>query len=93
MSRAGHTFIVTGGASGLGEATVRRLHADGGNVAILDLDRQEEKAQELIKDLGDADRLMWVPVDVTDAKSVEKAVYSVASKFGGLQGVINCAGT
>ncbi|HEX9890412.1 MAG TPA: SDR family NAD(P)-dependent oxidoreductase [Nitriliruptorales bacterium] len=79
--------IVTGGASGLGEATVRRLHASGAPVVIVDLNKQ--KGDELARDLGDG--VEFVPVDVTDEAGVQAAV-DAAAGLGELRICINCAG-
>ena len=50
MKIQGHTFVVTGGASGLGEGTTKMIVEKGGNVAIFDLN--EERGQTLVKALG-----------------------------------------
>ena len=62
------TFIVTGGASGLGEGTVRTLHAGGANVVIADL--QAEKGEALAKELGAKTR--FVKCDVTAKPTVKR---------------------
>lgn len=80
--------IVTGGASGLGEATVKHYLSLGGKVAIFD--RDNEKGNGLATDLGDA--VAYYSVDVTDAESVEKAVAEVVGKFGAVHIVNNYAG-
>jgi NAD(P)-dependent dehydrogenase (short-subunit alcohol dehydrogenase family) len=80
--------IVTGGASGLGEATVRFLHAQGASVGILD--RPGSKGDALAAELGD--RVRFVPADVTDPKAVEKAVADTADAFGKLTLAVSCAG-
>jgi NAD(P)-dependent dehydrogenase (short-subunit alcohol dehydrogenase family) len=85
---AGHTFIVTGGASGLGAATARRLAAAGGNVVISDIgaDQGEKLAQEL------GARASFQHTDVTDEAQVANAVASAIKKFGALHGAVSCAG-
>ncbi|MEA2625994.1 MAG: hypothetical protein QOD06_2039 [Candidatus Binatota bacterium] len=80
--------VVSGGASGLGEATVRRLLADGGRVAILD--RPSSAGGELVRQLGD--RARFVAADVTDGPGVENALAEVARAFGKIDVVVNCAG-
>jgi NAD(P)-dependent dehydrogenase (short-subunit alcohol dehydrogenase family) len=79
--------IVTGGASGLGEATVRRLVADGGKVVIAD--RDEAKGQKVAAELGE--RATFVKVDVTSQADVEAAI-ARAEQWGPLRVVVSCAG-
>jgi len=88
MSRAGQTFIVTGGASGLGLGTVKLLANEGANVMILD--RNADLGNETAKTVGST--VAFTEVDVTDEESVKKAVAATVAKFGRLDGVINCAG-
>ena len=79
--------LVTGGASGLGEATVRRLHDDGAAVVIVDLpgDRGEALAAEL------GDRARFAPADVRDEPQVQGAV-DAARELGDLRVLVTCAG-
>jgi NAD(P)-dependent dehydrogenase (short-subunit alcohol dehydrogenase family) len=79
--------LVTGGASGLGLATVRRFVADGASVVVVDL--PSSRGKELAAELGD--RVTFVPTDVTDEEQVQAAV-DVASQQGALSVVVNCAG-
>ena len=88
MDIAGSTFIVTGGASGLGAATARMVVAGGGNVVVADL--KEAEGQALAAELGRAAR--FVRTDVTDEASGAAAVDAATSAFGGLQGLVGCAG-
>jgi len=88
MDIEGIGAVVTGGASGLGEATVRALHARGANVAILDL--PSSKGSEVAASLGD--RALFTPADVTDEDAVTEALASAVSSFGGLRACVNCAG-
>lgn len=83
-----NSFLVTGGASGLGEAVVRALVAQGGNVIIADLN--ESAGQVLVKELGDNAR--FVRCDVTSGEEVQAAVVVAEEAFGALHGSINCAG-
>ena len=83
-----HSFLVTGGASGLGESVVRAIVAQGGKVVIADLN--ESMGQALVDELGDHAR--FVRCDVTSGDEVQAAVDMAESDFGGLQGSINCAG-
>jgi NAD(P)-dependent dehydrogenase (short-subunit alcohol dehydrogenase family) len=80
--------VVTGGASGLGEATVRRLVASGGKTAIFDLN--EERGTALAKELGP--NAVFARVDVADEPSAEAGIAAVRQAFGALHICINCAG-
>jgi NAD(P)-dependent dehydrogenase (short-subunit alcohol dehydrogenase family) len=84
----GRTFLVTGGGSGLGAATVRRLAHEGANVLIADVD--EEAGEELAADIGDGTR--FVRTDVTDETSTQGTFDVARDAFGGLHGLVNCAG-
>ena len=83
-----HSFLVTGGASGLGESVVRAIVAQGGKVVVADLN--ESVGQALVDELGDNAR--FVRCDVTSGDEVQAAVDMAEEAFGGLQGSINCAG-
>ncbi len=83
-----NSFLVTGGASGLGEAVVRAINTQGGKVIIADLN--EETGKALASELGDSVR--FVRCDVTSGDEVQAAVDLAEQDFGGLQGSINCAG-
>jgi NAD(P)-dependent dehydrogenase (short-subunit alcohol dehydrogenase family) len=87
MDVSGRTFLVTGGASGLGAASVRALVAAGGQAVIADTDTE---GASLAEELGDA--VTFVQTDVTDADSVQQAVDRACAQFGTLHGVIGCAG-
>ncbi|HEX5502530.1 MAG TPA: SDR family NAD(P)-dependent oxidoreductase [Thermomicrobiales bacterium] len=88
MQINGSTFLISGGASGLGAACARGLAAAGGNVVIADLSRDAGEA--LAGELGPVAR--FAATDVTDEASVQAAVETALSAFGGLHGAINCAG-
>ncbi|MCX7143158.1 MAG: 3-hydroxyacyl-CoA dehydrogenase [Proteobacteria bacterium] len=81
------TFIVTGGASGLGEATVRAIVAAGGKVVIADVNADAGNA--IAKELG---QVRFIKTDVTSEADGKAAVALALKEFGGLQGLINCAG-
>jgi NAD(P)-dependent dehydrogenase (short-subunit alcohol dehydrogenase family) len=81
-------FLVTGGASGLGEAVVRHLAARGARLLILDLN--EARGGALTQELGSA--TAFVRCDVSAEADVQTAVDRAAHDFGGLHGAINCAG-
>src|SRR6476646_4488707 len=80
--------VVSGGASGLGEATVRELTARGAAVTILDL--QEERGKALASELGG--HTTFVHTDVTDPDSVEAAIAEATGKDRPLRIAVNCAG-
>ena len=88
MDIAGKVFIVTGGASGLGEGTARMLVANGAKVVIADM--QVEKGEEIAQDLGKANAA-FVQCDVSQEADGEAAVAKAVS-MGKLMGLINCAG-
>ena len=88
MELRGSTFLVTGGASGLGAATARMAVEGGSHVVIADLDETRGKA--LAGELGDAAR--FVRTDVTDEASAEAAVAAAVNAFGAVHVLVNCAG-
>jgi len=88
MRIQGRTFLVTGGASGLGGATARALCAAGGNVVILDVNA--EAGQKLAGELGP--KAHFVRTDVTSEPDVKKAVAAATERFSGLHGAVNAAG-
>ena len=88
MQIAGETFIVSGGASGLGAATVRMLVAGGGRVVIADVNERDGKA--LAAELGE--RARFVCTDVRDAANAQQCVDAAQAEFGALHGLVNCAG-
>ncbi len=79
--------VVTGGASGLGEATARALAAKGAKVAIFDL--QEEKGKAVAKDIGG----VFCEVNVTDDASVDAGFEKARGAHGQERVLVNCAGT
>jgi NAD(P)-dependent dehydrogenase (short-subunit alcohol dehydrogenase family) len=87
MNIEGSGALVAGGASGLGEATVRRLHERGALVTIADVNA--EKGQALADALG----LRFVSCDVREEEQVQAAVDAAAEADGGLRISVCCAGT
>lgn len=87
MRIPGSVALVTGGASGLGLATVKALHAAGAGVVIVDLASSAGKA--VAEELGE--RAVFAATDVTDADAVAAAV-EAAGPLGTLRIAINCAG-
>lgn len=81
MQVQGHTFLVTGGGSGLGAAVVSMLSEAGANVVNADL-----------RGVGAGNNTRFVETDVTAESSVRDAVDTALEEFGGLHGAINCAG-
>ena len=86
MDIAGKTFLVTGGASGLGSATAEELRKAGADVAMLDVNAEigEERARRI--------GALFIQTDVTDQTSAGTAVRRAAERYGALHGLINCAG-
>ena len=89
-AHAGRVALVTGGASGIGLATVRALAAEGANVVVADLD--SAKVAAVAKELGGPDKVVGVTMDVTDEKGVAAAVAEAVLAFGGLDLIVNNAG-
>ena len=83
-----HTVVITGAASGIGEATARGIVRDGGNVIIADL--QEEAGQALAAELGAA--AVFHKTDVTREEDIAGAVAAAQREFGSLTGMVNNAG-
>lgn len=81
--------IVTGGASGLGYATVEKFVAEGGKVAIFDLNN--ERGAEIAEQMGD--NVIFASVDVTSEESVVAGIAAVMDAFGAIHVCVNCAGT
>jgi NAD(P)-dependent dehydrogenase (short-subunit alcohol dehydrogenase family) len=82
------TFIVTGGSSGLGAATVQRFHAAGARVVIADLN--VELGQRLAEQLGAGG--LFCKTDVTSEADAKALVESARERFGAVHGLVNCAG-
>lgn len=87
MQITNNSFIVTGGASGLGAATVRMIVAGGGKAVIADV--TTDKGEALAAELGDATR--FIRCDVT-SEADGKAAVAAALALGPLRGLVNCAG-
>ncbi|MBI2306575.1 MAG: 3-hydroxyacyl-CoA dehydrogenase [Rhodocyclales bacterium] len=88
MQIENNVFVVTGGASGLGAGTARMLVENGGKVVLADL--QREAGEALVRELGGAVR--FVETDVSSEESAKAAIDAAVSGFGGLNGLVNCAG-
>ena len=88
MQISGKTFIVTGGASGLGRAAAEAVLGAGGNAVLLDVNAEAGNAAA--QALGEKAR--FAQADVTSEDQVKAAVDLAVSAFGGLHGVVNAAG-
>lgn len=88
MRLQGNTFLVTGGGSGLGAACAREFTGAGASVVLADIN--SETGEKLAAELGE--RARFAKTDVTDEQSVQQAVTLAKEAFGGLRGVVNCAG-
>jgi NAD(P)-dependent dehydrogenase (short-subunit alcohol dehydrogenase family) len=84
----GHTVIVTGGASGLGEATVDMIVGQGGAAVVLDLNEQSGAAAEARR----PGRVRFVRADVTSEQDVRRGVDLALSEFGAVHGLVTAAG-
>jgi len=82
------TFIVTGGSSGLGAATVKRFHRAGARVVIADVNL--ELGQRLVEELGSS--CLFCKTDVTSEGDARAAIDSARERFGAVHGLVNCAG-
>jgi NAD(P)-dependent dehydrogenase (short-subunit alcohol dehydrogenase family) len=87
---ANRAAIVTGGGSGIGEATANRLFAEGARVVVVDANG--DGAQRVAASLGDAHRAYAVTLDVTDRAGVIAMMAEAAARFGHLHALANCAG-
>ena len=89
--------LVTGGASGLGKATVERLIREGARVTIVDL--PTSNGQEIVKNLNSSSdsgaaiqKCQFIPCDIRNEYEVQEALNATKDTFQKLNGVINCAG-
>ena len=86
--------FVSGGASGLGAATVKRLVNNGAKIAIFDLPDACGNAEVLISELDGniRENCLFLPGDVTDDQSIKNALLTAVEKFGPINLNVNCAG-
>lgn len=82
------TILVSGGGSGLGQATAQRLASEGARVVIVDVDQM--KGAATAQALGA--QALFVAADVTNEASVQNAITQAEAHFGALHGAVNCAG-
>lgn len=90
MTGERHVALITGGASGIGLATARRLAADGLRVALIDID--EAGLDLAIGELGGESVAVAVPTDVRSFAACAEAIEAVVGRFGRLDVLVNCAG-
>lgn len=88
MKIENHVAVVTGGASGLGEATVRNFIKNGGRAAIWDMDG--DKGNKLVSEFGK--NIIFLKTDVTSEESVSYALKATIDAFGSIHVLVNCAG-
>jgi len=81
--------VISGGVSGLGLGVARRIVADGGKVALLDID--DAKGAAVVAELGDANAV-YLRTDVTSEEGVSASLAAAQEKLGGLNAAISCAG-
>ncbi len=90
MIWASKVAVVTGGASGIGEATALEFAEHGAAVAILDIN--EELGTKITRQLSEAGhKALFMRVDVSDAEACVLAVHSVAARWGNISFLVNCA--
>jgi 3-hydroxyacyl-CoA dehydrogenase/3-hydroxy-2-methylbutyryl-CoA dehydrogenase len=88
MDIKNNVAVISGGASGLGEAVVRDMVANGGKAAILDFDA--DNGEKLAAELGEA--VIFCKTDVADGESVKTAIDQTMKAFGAIHFAVNCAG-
>ncbi len=90
---SGRTAIVTGGAQGIGRATVDRLVAEGASVTIADI--HEGYGTAAVEEISATapDRIWYTHTDVADEDSVARTVDATVDRFGGVDLLVNCAAT
>ncbi len=88
MKIENNTFLVTGGASGLGLATAKMIVENGGNAVVLDIN--ETAGIEATQAIGK--QVLFVRTDVSSEESVQNAINEAKRAFGSIHGAINCAG-
>lgn len=88
MKIENNTFLITGGASGLGFATAKMIVENGGNAILLDVNEEAGVAAQT--DLGT--KAKFIKTDVTNEEQVQNAVNQSVENYGNIAGIINCAG-
>ncbi len=90
MAERKKTVFITGGATGIGAASVKKFIAEGWNVAFADIN--EEAARALAEEIGEPERLMFSVADTRDREAVKRAVDAAAERFGWIDSVFANAG-
>lgn len=88
MKIENNTFLITGGASGLGFATAKMIIENGGNAVLLDVNEEAGKTAQ--SNLGSKSK--FIKTDVTNEEQVQSAVSQSIEAYGSVEGIINCAG-
>ncbi|NPV90586.1 MAG: 3-hydroxyacyl-CoA dehydrogenase [Firmicutes bacterium] len=88
MEMKGKTAVITGGASGLGEAVAERFAGNGANVVLIDIN--EEKGEALASKLGE--QALFVKTNIVATEEVKSAIEAAAERFGHIDILVNCAG-
>ena len=88
MEIQGTTAVITGGVSGLGEATARLLHGLGAKTVLLDVN--DERGEAVAGEIGDG--AAFIKTDVSETEQVEAAFTQANERFGAIHFMINCAG-
>ena len=88
MNIQNKTFLVTGGASGLGLATAKMIVENGGNAVILDIN--EAAGLQAETEIGK--QSLFIKTDVSSEESVQNAIEKAKNAFGEINGLVNCAG-
>lgn len=88
MKIENNTFLVTGGASGLGFATAKMIVENGGNAVLLDVNEEAGKTAQ--SNLGTKSK--FIKTDVTNEEQVQSALNQSVEAYGSIEGIINCAG-
>lgn len=86
----GKVAVITGGANGIGRATAIRYVAEGGKVAIIDID--EACGKTLLDELG-TDKCLFIKGDTTDYAAMEAAAEQIVAHYGRIDSLVNCAAT
>ncbi|MBV1789685.1 3-hydroxyacyl-CoA dehydrogenase [Marinobacterium sp. D7] len=88
MNFENNHFVVTGAASGIGEAVARRLHGLGARVTLADVNA--ERGEQVAASLGE--NAQFCTTDISDEQSVQNSIDTAIDRFGPISGLVNCAG-